>query len=203
MASYAWSTGDTTETTWISQQAVVTLSVIGMNGCQAWSRPQGVVADGPFPQPTINQVGYTLESSPSVSYQWFYNGAPIAGATDQTLDVYDTGDYFVQAGNANGCTMNSDTLFVLSTGLVEAPRNGTLVLWPVPAQDEVTVALPEGLGAPATLELSDAQGRLVMRRSLMPGRTTERIRLEGLASGIYAVRIADGLASWSASVQVR
>ncbi|MBL8001001.1 MAG: S8 family peptidase [Flavobacteriales bacterium] len=200
MAAYTWSNGGDAASTWFAQQAVVNLTVTTPSGCQAWSYDYGVIEDAPIPTPTITQVGYTLESSPAAGYQWFYNGGAIPGATDQTLDVWDSGDYFVQVSNANGCTANSDTLFVLSTGVAEVAGEG-LAVWPVPAEQEVMVQLPAGLGDQAWMQLVDAQGRIVLRQRASGAQ--ERLSLHGLATGMYRLRVTDGTASWTTALQVR
>ena len=117
--------------------------------------------------------------------------------------MYDTGDYFVQVSNVNGCTANSDTLFVLSTGLGVPARAGGLVIWPVPASDAVSIRLPMELAGRATLEIADAQGKLVQRHSLQSGSPVVQLSLEGMATGLYQVRISDGVRSWTGSIQAR
>ncbi|MCC7502110.1 MAG: S8 family peptidase, partial [Flavobacteriales bacterium] len=203
MAAYAWNTGASTQTFYATEQSVIALEVVDDHGCHAWSDTLAVLEEAPLPTPTIAQVGYTLESSAAVGYQWFYNGTPINGATDQALDVYDTGDYFVQVSNVSGCTANSDTLFVLSTGLGDAVHAGGLEIWPVPATDVVSIRLPLDLAGKAMLEVVDAQGKLVQRRSLQGASPVVQLSLQGLATGLYQVRIGDGTRSWTGSVQVR
>jgi hypothetical protein len=108
----------------------------------------------------------------------------------------------VQVSDANGCTANSDTLFVLSTD-VDAPEvNGRLAVWPVPATDAVQLQLPEDLGADALIMLVDGRGRVV-RYQRAPAIGTVTLDLQGLASGPYRLRLTDGASSWTAAVQVR
>ncbi len=200
-SSYAWSNGATTASFTTGTAGPLALSALDANGCQAWSDTLVLIANPPVPQPALSQVGYTLESTPAASYQWFYEGAPIAGATAQTLDVYDTGDYFVQVADANGCTANSDTLFVLSTGTASMPAGDALVIWPVPANDRVNIALPQGVAAGAWLELIDAQGRLVKRERVTSAPAA--LSVNGLPSGLYRVRLSDGRLMCSGALEVR
>src|SRR6185436_12544880 len=54
----------------------------------------------------------TANSSTGVSYQWYYNGSAISGATSQTLNVNKSGWYNVVV-SSNGCSSDS-----LNTGKV-------------------------------------------------------------------------------------
>jgi hypothetical protein len=202
-AAYTWSSGAVTESFHTAAAGPVSLTVQDASGCQGWSDTLMLIANPPVPAPQLSQVGFTLESTPASTYQWFFNGSPIAGANAMTLDVYDTGDYFVQVSDPNGCPANSDTLLVISTGLSPSPRTDALTLWPVPAKEVVNITMPDDMGASAILELTDAQGRLVVRRLVLQGNGTEQLRLDGLASGLYGLRLFDGVASWSAPLSVR
>ncbi|MBU3658702.1 MAG: T9SS type B sorting domain-containing protein [Flavobacteriales bacterium] len=72
--------------------------------------------------PTITSTGgattlcpgltLVLTASPSDSYQWLFNGNPIAGETNQTITVTQPGDYSVTA-TVSGCTSTS-TLFTIT-----------------------------------------------------------------------------------------
>jgi gliding motility-associated-like protein len=55
----------------------------------------------------------TLTATQGASYQWFLNGTPIAGATNQTFDATQAGTYSVSVNNGN-CAVTSGN-FVLST----------------------------------------------------------------------------------------
>ncbi len=57
-----------------------------------------------------------------VSYQWFFDGIEITGATSPDLIMEEAGDYHVVLTDANGCTSTSDPLSVeeyIGTGTVE------------------------------------------------------------------------------------
>ena len=62
--------------------------------------------------------------------------------------------------------------------------------YPNPSEDWVRVEL-RGYAGPYTLEMSDLQGRVLLRRELLSG---ERISLEGLPAGVYVLRarVGDG-----------
>lgn len=109
-----------------------TLSLNGCSGCGAgtsnfnytinhqviYPSPSVLAQDtihvyGHPPNPIINydQASHTL-STPDLGfvYQWYFNGSPIAGATNAIHVVYQSGIYDVIAINPTGCVSFSDTL---------------------------------------------------------------------------------------------
>jgi hypothetical protein len=65
----------------------------------------------PTPTITFDQANHML-TTPNLGYahQWYFNGSPIAGATNNDHIVYQSGIYTVLAINSAGCVNFSDTL---------------------------------------------------------------------------------------------
>jgi hypothetical protein len=55
------------------------------------------------PKPTIQRSNSLLASSATQGNQWFFNGNPIAGATEQYITVAQAGSYTVQVTLQSGC----------------------------------------------------------------------------------------------------
>jgi PKD repeat protein len=70
---------------------------------------QGYVTVYPYPPAQgIQQSGDSLIANQgSVSYQWYYNGSLIAGATDYFYIAPQSGDYNVVCTDANGCEVEA------------------------------------------------------------------------------------------------
>ncbi len=58
--------------------------------------------------PSISRTGNTLTSSAAQSYQWYFNGTAIQGATQVSFEATESGIYTVQIVDANGCTATSE-----------------------------------------------------------------------------------------------
>lgn len=71
------------------------------------------------PAPVITQTGNTLSSTAADSYQWSLNGSPIAGATGQTYDPSQGGEYTVKITDQNGCSNLSASFIFIPVGISE------------------------------------------------------------------------------------
>lgn len=121
-----------------------TLSLNGCNGCGAgtsnfnytinhqviYPSPSVLAQDtihvyGYPPNPVIsyNQASHTL-TTPDLgfAYQWYFNGSPIAGATNASHVVYQSGIYDVIAINPTGCVSFSDTLTAVYCNPLVSPN---------------------------------------------------------------------------------
>lgn len=68
----------------------------------------------PTPVITYDSLTHTISTSAlGFSYQWYFNGSPLSGATAASHEVYQSGNYSLVAVNANGCVAFSDTLLAI------------------------------------------------------------------------------------------
>ncbi len=75
--------------------------------------------------PTITEiVAGTLQSSVAVSYQWYLNGNPIGGATNQTYVYSSVGNYTVEITDANGCIELSNAYSIGVPTITVTPVSG-------------------------------------------------------------------------------
>jgi|GEM_PF-4888867 len=106
-----------------------------VNGCES---PRARLTLTVHPNPALPTVsgnaafcagGNTvLASSAAAGNQWLREGAPLSGATGQTLTVSQAGSYSVQVTNANGCVAASAPLAVTQTTVAAPTISGTLAL---------------------------------------------------------------------------
>lgn len=117
--SYQWSDGVTAASNIVTQPGSYVVTVVGSNGCDNSSAPVVVNIHTP-PQPTITASGPTtfckggsvnLTCDPGgMQYLW------TTGSTSQTINVTQTGDYWVIVEDGFGC---SDSSYVLNPVHVE------------------------------------------------------------------------------------
>ncbi|MEO8086784.1 MAG: kelch repeat-containing protein [Bacteroidota bacterium] len=94
----------------------------------------------PYPAPQgIFQSGDSLfANAGAVSYQWYYNGLLIAGATESFYVAPAGGDYNVVATNANGCEVEA-AIFDVIAGIPFLPGNGQWEIFPNPVNNLLSV----------------------------------------------------------------
>jgi hypothetical protein len=119
-----------------------------------------------------------------VSWQWYVDGQPIAGADTSSLVALLTGAYFALVTDANGCTWSTDTaLVVLNVGL-PGTTSAPVRLYPLPAGSTVQVDMPMAVRAARAV---DMQGRV--HAVDVPG--ANLLQLDALSPGAYVLHIED------------
>lgn len=76
-----------------------------------------------IPSVSWDSIPHTMTSTDlGDSYQWYFNGSPIAGATDTTHIAQYSGYYHIVAINANGCVSFSDTILAIYCDTAFVPQ---------------------------------------------------------------------------------
>ena len=141
-----------------------------------------------LPEPLVTQDGDMLVCSiDGMMYQWFREGAPIDGATGQSVQIDGDGNYQVRISNEMGCTRISDNFLIGTTSVDEdAPRVTSdelrVTVYPNPFINRITVRAPVG----AEISITDVTGRTVARTTA-DAETTD-LTIDG-ASGVYVVAV--------------
>jgi hypothetical protein len=147
--------------------------------------------------PTITRNGYTLISNATTGNQWFLNGVPIAGATQQSYTATQSGRYSVRA-NANGCAelVSQEITMDVITSVNPPVFSGTsLRISPNPASRQVTIAfIPESVKSRTyRFTLVDVRGFAV--RTAVLNRTVADysgvVDVSNLPAGLFFVLIQD------------
>ncbi|MFN0212667.1 MAG: T9SS type A sorting domain-containing protein, partial [Saprospiraceae bacterium] len=141
--TYLWSTGATTQAINVSNSGNYTVTVSNANACTASSSPTQVTVLALPPAPLITPNGPTifcqgnsvmLNSNAANTYLWS------TGATTQTINVSNSGNYTVTISNANDCTASSSATqvtvhplplppVITMNGNVLSTNNATGIQW--------------------------------------------------------------------------
>lgn len=150
-----------------------------------------------LPQPpsiTLTAV-FTLTSSYATGNQWYRNGAPIQGATQQQLVVTQNGTYTVDHTDTAGCRSPESQPVQVTTVASQELGQETFRAWPVPCNGQLNLQLPK-IGE---LEILGLDGRLLERRSIQVA-GLQTIETSHWPKGIYLVRFFDEQASFQLKV---
>lgn len=107
-----WSNGLTAAQIEVTNSGIFTASV-SEGICEYTSNALEVNVISPPPAPLITQTDNILSSNATAnSYQWFFNGSPIPGATSPEHIAENDGLYALEITNNQGCSSMSDALNV-------------------------------------------------------------------------------------------
>lgn len=136
-------------------------------------------------QPTITASGSDLSTAAAASYQWYYNGTLINGATSQNYTPAQSGIYVVRTTDANGCVYvySQGYAYSISTE-VEELEGKNITLFPNPSTGIVDIDLNYQNPDKLTVQVYDGFGKLVFETE-----NHSRIDLNQLANGVYNMSI--------------
>lgn len=140
------------------------------------------------PQPVISYTNPDLISTPATTYQWYYNGNLIAGATSQTYTPSQYGIYVVRTTDANGCvnvySAGFDYTMVTS---IRSENNylNSLTIFPNPTTGIVEIDLNGYNESDFTVSVFDNTGKLVLK-----SKNETTIDLSHLNNGLYILNVS-------------
>lgn len=185
--SYQWNNGETTQciTTRIAGSYYVTVTDAG--NCTASSVVQAIYAH-PLPPVSVTINVDTMTAYNGVTYQWYFNGEAIAGATGSQYVATQNGNYAVVITDVNGCGASSNTIGMVRTDMgITIERD--IVVYPNPnANGTWYVQLSNDMFG-ANAEVYDYSGKLVYDAALL--NNINPISFDA-ASGIYVLKLTTG-----------
>ncbi len=157
-----------------------------VEGCEGTS-DSVFVTELANPTPIITVTDAVLSTGIFASYQWYFEGTEIDGATGMEYVPTEDGEYTVVVTNDAGC--NGEAIVdVAFTGVVENEAFA-FTLYPNPADGQVTLNL-EGNGTETVnVEIINLTGAVVYNNQFS---TTTLINLSELSTGVYFVRTSFG-----------
>jgi hypothetical protein len=124
-------------------------------------------------------------SSPATYYQWYLNGQPISGATNQAYTPTQDGNYSVEVRDANGCSSMSNS-FPYTTAVNEATFGGKVSIYPNPTNsNEIEIYTLETI---TKISLINSIGQIV-KEIAQPIFKQNTFKLNNLQQGFYFLQI--------------
>jgi hypothetical protein len=178
----------------------VTLIVTNQYGTDTLDVLPHIIFGSGAAQPVLTLKDDTIFSSPAVSYQWYFNGSPIPGATNSYYIPTLNGNYSVYITDNIGCSRLSNSIS-FSVGIDELNYFAQQVkVYPNPAGDQFTVyglQFTEDAG----LQLFNILGEDVYgwkpetvndKPETVNGKPETVMDVSSLSNGIYLLKISFG-----------
>jgi len=159
---------------------------VGSSNAKAF-RYDDCYTNNPAPAiPVITETSGTLNSSSSTTYQWYMNGQPIPGETNQSYTPSTDGIYLVRITDANGCVFvySIGYHYSLTTVIENLSFQSVLTIFPNPSTGIFSMNEIYFGGQNFELSVYDSYGKLLSRQ-----KNNSVIDLSSRNNGIYNVVI--------------
>lgn len=146
----------------------------------------------PYPPPQgIAQSGDTLFANPgAVTYQWYFGGNLIPGATNDFYVATQSGDYNVVATDVNNCEVEAAIFDVTASVKTEIENFSGLEIFPNPVGDEMEIHLVRQLKSTENeISIFNALGEKIYSSWI---HSSLKINCDFLSPGLYRVEMNDG-----------
>ncbi|MEO8087257.1 MAG: PKD domain-containing protein [Bacteroidota bacterium] len=175
----------------------VSLVVSNSNGTDSLFLPGYLTVFPSPPAPYITQSIDTLfcnVASNFSTFQWFYFGVAINGATDSLYIPSQNGTYQVEVHDSNGCRALVSTTF--TTDIFDINNSTGFIIVPDAASQNISLYSPAfHENEMVTINISNTLGQNVLRRKKISWRNEMRIGIEDLTPGIYFVSLQSNATS--------
>jgi hypothetical protein len=155
------------------------------------------------PRPTaptilISPTRDTLFSSIATGNQWYYNGIPISGATDQSLVITANGSYFSKVVGLNGCISDTSNIVTINNiGVGDEPWFG-VKLYPNPTSGETWIEFNLPAVLDFGIDVTSLAGTFVRRFDFNRVHNASKFRLDltDVSEGVYFVHVKSGSSAY-------
>ncbi len=147
-----------------------------------------------YPIPVINANNNVLSCTPSTgyTYQWFFNGIAIPGATSSTYTTTMDG-YFHVSITGTSCTVHSNQYLSITFDLEEFARSIDLQVYPNPVNDVFTISFDNPEQQQSSIQIIDSKGAVVHTTKIPNSSVVEKqISIGHLRKGNYLLKIRIG-----------
>jgi hypothetical protein len=197
-SSYAWSTGDTTPTSWATTGGTYYVNVSDACGSGSDSvvvSPFIVGVSAGFSASTSGFDATFTDGSTgtgTITYSWTFGDGGTSTAQNPTHTYTANGSYVVtlQVSNECGTSTFSDTLVFNVIGIAN-PSGMDVSVFPNPAHDRVVVAMDLSVAQDLRVSLVSMMGQVVaeQRYDDVSGSFRQALDLNAVAAGVYFLEV--------------
>jgi len=159
------------------------VSMTDSNGCSVDDTLDIIVNPSPTANVTITNDSVFTANGGYLSYQWYFYGTIISGATDSVYTAHAPGIYTVAVSNSS-CTTYSDMIHYNNAGVEEYEKQFSI--YPNPSNGNFTIET--SLNTEIVIEVMDIKGQLVYKTTRFIDKKMH-LDLSNLSKSLYFVRI--------------
>jgi len=166
------------------------ISAVANNNCGQSSAQSIAVSSSPAPVVVINAFGSLVFTTNIFNtYQWYYNGNLIPGATNQSYTWSAPGTYYVIVFDGV-CSAKSNALTLPLTGLETVNVSNQLNIYPNPNNGRFVVSLPFTGNGPLILDIVNLHGQSVYTTKVaVNSQSSIDIQTDNMAAGVYLLKL--------------
>ena len=156
-----------------------------LGACNSIGSSTLYVFQTPITPSIISTAGYLTALGTASSYQWYYSGSLIPGATTQTYIPIQNGWYSVWAGNDN-CFSESDyyEFYIDAIQQISTLKN-KISIRPNPVRDELNLKFENEIKNETDYEIHNSLGQLIIKSKFKIENKETKIITQTLPSGFY------------------
>lgn len=142
--------------------------------------------------PVITQSGMVLTSTPASTYQWYWNGTLIPGATSQNYTASTGGNYYVVTTYFNSCPYQSNTINLTSTSILNSLIGSDLVIYPNPVDNQFEIDFTSEKEEKVVIRIKNTLGQILVENSVVVfvnQKVSSKQDFSEFGIGIYFVEI--------------
>ncbi|MGB4832145.1 MAG: T9SS type A sorting domain-containing protein [Chitinophagales bacterium] len=189
---YLWNNGENTESIVVSESDTIFVTITDINGCMATSDSVAVIAHQLPEIPIITNANDTLYTVEGYTYQWFFEGVILPGATNYYFVATEEGNYKVIITDINECIASSTDFYFNFIAIENAyDLIESLSIFPNPNDGKYTLVFNSGCNSELLISIYDAVGRIILEDvgKIENNLFSKNYDLAGYAKGSYLVMV--------------
>lgn len=168
-------------------QFIITCKAISGDSCSvnnpATSNPLSITVLAKPLLPDVLQMGAYVVSSTPTGNQWFWDGNPVPGATNDSLLIVSSGAYSVQLTGVNGCKSDISSPIMINA----VAENDLLSGWQA-FFTSTGLAITNPSIKIERISVMNALGQTILNQEIKPGKSEIKIRPD--SEGIYFLSLS-------------
>jgi hypothetical protein len=171
--SYVWNTGETLDRIITLSSGDYSVTLTGANGCSS-SDTVSITLYTNLSTPTLTRFSDSVKSNLTGIHYWFLDDVPSIDANTNSIYINNRiGSFTAVHQDTNGCISDTSNSITRTAG-IRTLSNSALKVYPNPSTGKVTIDAA-GLGQVKSIQLYDAQGKIVENTQTINGSLIELV----------------------------